>query len=146
MINRSGGVRTNSDPYGNSGHIDMAISGAGMFGFYGNPAGGEHLGMGLPGFWNNTYAQWVRPVPLGRPLDTEGQGGGILSTICQIDVCPKQASAMRRELKKLESNPGKFDIVGWNCSSHACEVLGAGGYFRTEYPASTRRKTFRTHW
>ncbi len=34
---------------------------------------------------------------------------------------------MRRKLQQLEKNPGEFNIVGGNCSSHACEVLNAGG-------------------
>ena len=105
-----------------------------MFGFYGNPAGGGFLGMGLPEFWNNTYAQWMRPLPFGRPWYTEDRAGRVLSTICQIEVCPKQAAAMRCELKQLESNPGKFDIVGWNCSSRDCEVLSAGGVLQNGIP------------
>ena len=134
VINRSGGVRTNDNPLGNSGHIDMAIHGIGMFGFYGYGPGtsGNEVGMGFHGYWNYSYHRFAfGKVPRANYIDGRA---GLLSTICVVMVCPRQVREMAQKLHQLERHPGKFDIVGNNCSTHACDVLGAGGILRRGIP------------
>ena len=130
VINRSGGVRTGIT----GGHIDMAISGVGLFGFYGYGPGpsGNRFGIDFHGYWNDTYAKFERNG-LGRPDYVDGRAGE-LSTICVVMVCPSQVKKMARELHSLEKHPGLFNILGNNCSTHACEVLGAGGILERGIP------------
>jgi RHS repeat-associated protein len=134
VINRSGGFRTNDNPLGNSGHIDMAIPGIGLFGFYGYGPGssGNEVGIGFHGYWNHSYRDFAR-AGLGRRRYIDGRAG-LLSTICVVMVCPSQVSEMAHKLHQMERHPGKFDIVGNNCSTHACDVLGAGGILKRGIP------------
>ena len=124
VINRSGGQRTGW----RHGHIDMAIPGAGMVGFfgYGNGGSGNRSGMGMTGNMNNSYNDWTAG-PTRRPNSTQGPAGGLLSTFLPVSVCPAQAEAMRAEIEDIDQDPGNFNLLGGNCSTTACQVLDAGG-------------------
>jgi RHS repeat-associated protein len=124
VINRSGGVRTGTT----GGHIDLAIPGTGMVGFYGAPNGkwGNGVGMRMTGYFNNTPAEWNRPG-IGRPAYAAGAAGGVLSTICEVKVCPADAAKMGADFKKRKAAPGTFNLVGRNCSTQGANILGAGG-------------------
>ena len=133
VINRSGGNRTGASPT-NGGHIDMWIPGTGLFGFYGTsshstsgiPAGPLGVpGMGLTGYVLNTPQEWMDPIN-GRQQYVIGPEG-LLSTICEVKVCPDQVGKMNSAASALKASPGTFNIVGSNCANKACGILGAGG-------------------
>jgi hypothetical protein len=125
VINRSGGGRTGTM----EGHIDLGVPGSGMVGFYGIPGGGGAFagsGMGLTGHLNQTPDDW-NDGPTKRPDYITGVAGGVLSTICEIKVCPEDVAKMNDEIKKLKAKPPTFNILGGNCSTRGCGILGAGG-------------------
>ena len=59
----------------------------------------------------------------GNPVRTANP----LSTICELKVCPADASAMSGEAGNINADPGRFRLVGRNCSTMGCQILGAGG-------------------
>jgi RHS repeat-associated protein len=142
VVDRSGGVRTGSNPEGNACHIDMVIPGVGVVGYYGIGHGGagNDYGIGDTGFWNDSYKDFERDPNggYGRPMDVNppgpGLNGGYLCTVASVQITPSQLKRMRGELKNLEGHPGTFDIVTNNCSENAVKVLNAGGLFPNEYP------------
>jgi len=75
--------------------------------------------------WNCSAADW-RTGKCNRPSYANGNKG-VLSTICDVKVCPAEAAKMLAELKKQRKNPDRFCIVGGNCTSHAAQVLAEGG-------------------
>ena len=123
VINRSGGGRTDAT----GGHIDLAVPGAGLVGFFGHGGGSTgRVGMGMSGNLNNNYNDWTRG-PTARPGSTQGPRGGGLSTMLPIKVCPAQAQDMRDEIDDIDRDPGTFNLAGRNCSTMGCRILDAGG-------------------
>jgi hypothetical protein len=53
--------------------------------------------------------------------------GLVLSTICEVKVCPSAVESMKRRIQEINQNPGKFKIAGGNCSTKGCSILGTGG-------------------
>lgn len=140
VVNRSGGKRTGW----RDGHIDMAIPGAGLIGFFGTPNGGRlnGIGMGMNGFLNNTPQEWFGG-PAARPNYAVGAGinvrlpdgrimpiPGLLSTICEVQVCPADAAKMAAAAAAVDAAPGTFNLAGRNCSTVATQILGAGGIMK----------------
>ncbi|HWA27857.1 MAG TPA: RHS repeat-associated core domain-containing protein [Lacunisphaera sp.] len=131
VINRSGGKRTGLK----GGHIDMAIPGVGMVGYYGygNRGSGNRSGMGLTGNLNTTPDDWLNGptaripylVGPGVTLPSGDKIPGVLSTICKVEVCPSQVEKMKAYIPSLKASPGKFNIAGNNCATNACRILGS---------------------
>jgi RHS repeat-associated protein len=133
VVNRSGGARTGTT----EGHIDMALPGSGLVGYFGFGNGGSAngIGMGMTGNLNVTPNDWVTG-PTARPQYIVGAGvtlpdgrtiPGVLSTICEVKVCPADVAKMNAEVAKLKAKPGTFNIAGNNCATNGCSILGAGG-------------------
>jgi RHS repeat-associated protein len=142
VINRSGGQRTGTT----DGHIDLVVPGFGLIGFFGdqsnpNDGSGRGIGWNIPGNLN-VGQEWLggttpRPgytLPPGMTItlgqDVNGnpvRTGNVLSTICELKVCPAAAAAMSGEAGNINADPSRFRIAGRNCSSMGCQILGAGG-------------------
>ncbi len=142
VINRSGGQRTGMT----GGHIDLVVPGIGLVGFFGdvdNPDDGSGRGIGwnIPGNlnigqeWLNgiTPRPWYTlPPEMFFNIGDDAQGnpilrGNILSTICELKVCPANARQMATRANQIDNDPGRFHIAGRNCSTMGCSILGAGG-------------------
>ena len=151
IINRGGpnqGGSKKGSPDWTGGHIDLSVPDLGMIGFYGTGAGGILPGMGLEGYFNHSWQEWARPGRMGgRGWYINGQYGpvlndngqwvnssGVLSIICEVKVCPFIAKKMIERYGELRANPGKFNIVGRNCSTVANQILSAGGVTPNEIP------------
>jgi len=111
----------------------MALPGSGLIGYYGYGGNGgsyNGVGMGLTGHLNWGYNDWLNG-PTARPQYVNGPAGGVLSTICQVMVCPSQIAQMNAAAQAMQANPGTFNMLGGNCSTHACSILGAGGVMQS---------------
>ena len=115
----------------------MALPGSGLVGYfgYGNEGSGNTSGMGLTGHLNTTVSDWITG-PTARPQSIVGRGvtlpdgtriPGVLSTICELEICPAELAKMNAATSSLKASPGVFNIGGNNCSTNACSILGAGG-------------------
>lgn len=128
VINRSGGARTGW----RGGHIDMALPGSGLVGFFGTGNGGRSngIGMGMDGQFNNNIDEWING-PAARPPYVVGEGQdfttadgrtvhvpGLLSTICEIKVCPDQVKKMGTEAGSVDATPGTFRPCGAQLLHH----------------------------
>ncbi len=126
-----------SNPMDN-GHIDIGIPGMGMVGYYGaeNGIGLNDVGIARTGVLNMTQTDWM-DGPTQRPQYVTGEsydlGGGAgtvsndKSIVCRLWVCPAQITQMKKQISKIQRDPGVFNIAGNNCTSAACNILGSGG-------------------
>lgn len=101
------------------------------------------FGMGLDGYLMRSLALW-ESEGRGRLESTQGKAGGIRSSICRLLVCPEQALSMIAMADEIEKNPGKFYIVGRNCSVSGARILEAGGLETNMYPVTTPDNVFNT--
>ncbi len=142
VANRSGGQRTGTT----GGHIDLVVPGTGLIGFFGdqsnpNDGSGRGIGWNIPGNLN-IGQEWLNgttprpgytlPPGMSITLGVDAQGnpiltGNILSTICELKVCPANAQQMATRANQINNDPGRFRIAGRNCSTMGCSILGAGG-------------------
>ena len=131
VINRSDGKRTGLL----GGRIDLVIPGSGLVGFFGDATNGNGSGMGLPGVLNNNADDWLTG-PAARPRSLVGEQftspdgltvPEVLSTIVVTYVTATQLEKMRAMVSQIDSNLGSFNLLGGNCATTACTILGAGG-------------------
>ncbi|MEM6259385.1 MAG: RHS repeat-associated core domain-containing protein [Planctomycetota bacterium] len=106
------------------GHTDLIIPGCGIVDYF-TTASFEPDPLALlfrrdPGVVFNTPEEF-------RTYRPWYQDGSRRDWICEIKVCPSQAEKMCDEVAKLDQDPGKFNGAFNNCSTNACDILGAGG-------------------
>ena len=118
------------------GHIDLAIPGLGLVGFYGDTrqATSSSGAMNSPGYFLHTYEEWIVPKdakdkPGGRPEYVTPNKKNELpkAYICEMKICPKMIDAIIAKFYELKSNPPEFKFAGGNCSTRATQLLQAGG-------------------
>jgi hypothetical protein len=59
---------------------------------------------------------------------------GVKSTALLLDVSAPQAGVFRRFWTDLKANPGMFNLLGGNCSTHASEAFVAAGIVPSGIP------------
>lgn len=107
-------------------HADVILSNGEPAGFFGEGGGASgSIGLGMDGVVAD-YDWYTQ----NRPNYVDGTGAensGTVSTVCSMNVTPDQAAAFDKYWRDLQSNPGGFDLLGNNCSTHAASGFDAAG-------------------
>lgn len=55
------------------------------------------------------------------------QGSGTVSTVLLVQVSATEAAAFDKAWSDMSANPGSFQLLGWNCSTHASQAFRKAG-------------------
>lgn len=104
-------------------HADCILSNGTPIGFYGegNDGSGNTSGLGMDGIVYDYSALLRKRAPyvdIGQARST-----GTISTVLFVPVSPTEAAAFDKAWADMTANPGLFQILGWNCSTHASSAF-----------------------
>lgn len=126
-------------------HADCILSSGAPIGFYGAAnAGGSSNGPSGSGAVSRKAATSSNASGLamtGMVFDVKGlarnraeyidlgvaQATKTVSTVLLIQVSAREAAAFDKAWLDLTADPGSFQIVGWNCSTHASQAFKKAG-------------------
>jgi hypothetical protein len=122
-------VLSNGAPVGFFGEGNTGSSGGGSSGSgasskkSANSSGSS--GMGLTGVVYDFAALSRKRAPY---VDASiAKGSGVVSTVLFIQVSAAEAKAFDKAWADMAADPGSFQILGWNCSSHASQAFQKAG-------------------
>lgn len=127
-------------------HADCALSTGAPVGFFGEASDGGSSGRSPSSFGGSNRASTGKSNGVGlgmagivydldllkrnRPFYVDvgmARGYGVISTVLFVQVSPAEATAFDKAWADMASNPGSFQIVGWNCSTHASKAFRQAG-------------------
>lgn len=100
-------------------HADCILSNGSPVGFFGegNDGSSNSSGFGMDGIVYDYSALARKRAPY---VDSGiAKSTGIISTVLFVHISSAEASAFDKAWLDMASNPGSFQILGWNCSTHA---------------------------
>jgi hypothetical protein len=108
-------------------HADCALSNGAPVGFFGEGNGGSSNGSGL-GMQGIVYDRSALAAKRAPSVDAKmAQSYGLVSTVLFVKVSAKEAAAFDLAWSDLSMSPGSFQILGWNCSTHASQSFQKAG-------------------
>jgi hypothetical protein len=125
-------------------HADCILSNGAPVGFYGQGNDGSSGGSSGVGGTSKSSANSSNSSGLGMtgivydyslllrkraPYVDAGiaRGMGMISTVLFVPVSMVEASAFDKAWTDMTSDPGAFQILGWNCSTHASSAFRKAG-------------------
>jgi hypothetical protein len=108
-------------------HADCILSNGAPIGFYGegNDGSGNSSGLGMDGIVYDYSALLRKRAPY---VDAGiARGTGSISTVLFVQVSAAEAAAFDKAWADMTSDPGSFQILGWNCSTHASQAFRKAG-------------------
>ena len=106
---------------GSTGRAPSSVGGSGR----GSVGKSNGVGMGMAGVvYDMEKLRQHRPyyVDLGM-----ARGYGVVSTVLFVQVSAAEAMAFDKAWAEMARDPGSFQIVGWNCSTHASQAFRKAG-------------------
>jgi hypothetical protein len=116
-------------------HADCVLANGAPVGFFGDGPGASSsgsAGMGLTGVVAD-YA-WFTIHRLPYVDLAKAKAYGLVSTILLVSVSTAQARSFEAYWTRLATTPGKFDILGNNCSTHASDAFVSSGILGSGIP------------
>ncbi|WP_153301504.1 hypothetical protein [Endozoicomonas arenosclerae] len=111
-------------------HADCIISTGEPFGFFGDEgaaSGGRYSiswnrsGMNMKGMVANYEGmRKIRPYYVDASM---AKKYNVVSCLLSLKVTPQESDLFDKFWKQLQLNPGSFNLLGGNCSSHASEAF-----------------------
>ncbi len=126
-------------------HADCALSNGAPVGFFGTgntgSSGGSSSGVGGSskssanssnsrglGMTGVVYDQASLAKNRANYVDGAiARGTGTISTVLFVQVSPAEAKAFDKAWGDMATDPGSFQILGWNCSTHASQAFRKAG-------------------
>jgi hypothetical protein len=134
-------------------HADCALSTGAPMGFFGEASDGGSAGRAPSSFGGSHRASTGKSNGVGlgmagivydlellrrnRPFYVDvatARGYGVVSTVLLIAVTPTEAAAFDKAWADMKANPGSFQILGWNCSTHASQAFRRAGILANGIP------------
>ena len=109
---------------GNTGSTGGASSGSGASSRK-SAASSNTVGMGMTGV---VYDAASLERNRANYVDLRiARATGTVSTVLLVQVSAKEATAFDKAWSDMTSNPGSFQLLGWNCSTHASQAFRKAG-------------------
>ena len=108
-------------------HADCMLSNGAPVGFFGsgNDGSSNSIGMGMTGVvYDYSGLSRARAPYVDAAI---ARGTGTISTVLFIQVSTTEASVFDKAWADMTSDPGSFQILGWNCSTHASSAFRKAG-------------------
>lgn len=108
-------------------HADCILSNGSPVGFFGegNDGSSNSSGMGMNGIVYDYSALSRKRAPY---VDAGiAKSTGTISTVLFVQVSTAEANAFDKAWADMTSDPGSFQILGWNCSTHASQAFRNAG-------------------
>jgi hypothetical protein len=115
-------------------HADVILADGSPIGFYGegNDGSSNGIGLGMQGVVYDYEAMRIqRPYYVQQDSAVTNR---VVSTVLLIAVTPAQAKAFAASWAKMQTDPGNFNIVGGNCSTHASASFIDAGLVKNGIP------------
>lgn len=129
-------------------HADCILSDGSPIGYFGNDGPGSGQGLqplsGLSSAWSNSSGMnmqgfvadhrrflSIRPYYVDISL---ARKYGIISTVLLIEVSSDESRRFEQFWRDLKTNPGTFNILGHNCSTHASKAFRYAGIIAAGIP------------
>lgn len=140
------------DPSVLAQHADCVLSNGAPIGFFGEgntgSSGNASSGIGGSSRWSADssnssgvgmtgavydYATLARKR--GNYVDAAiARGTGTVSTVLLVQVSAAEAAAFDKAWVDMMADPGMFNIVGWNCATHASQAFRKAGILSAGIP------------
>ena len=115
-------------------HADAILADGSPVGFYGegNGGSGNRVGMAMQGVAYDYQALRIqRPYYVGADSAVANR---VVSTVLLIKVTAAQAKKFSESWARMTTDPGSFNIVGGNCSTHASASFIDAGLIKGGIP------------
>ena len=116
-------------------HADCILPNGAPVGFFGDMPGGSSgpsVGMNLDGVVAD-YT-WFLAHRVAYVDRAQAKKYGMVSTVLTVDVSAKEAAAFAGYWSALKLSPGRFYILGNNCSTHASDAFVTAGILPSGIP------------
>jgi hypothetical protein len=123
--------------YGGGGDASSGSSGGSISGSINSWRNGPSISMNSTGMNMKGLVAYYDDLLRIRPMYVDvrmAKRYNSVSTVLLLDVSKTQADLFRNFWKKLKLNPGAFNILGGNCSTHAAEAFKAANVISSGIP------------
>ena len=123
--------------YGGKGDASSGSSGGSPLGTIKSSDNGPSISLNSAGMNMRGMVAYYNDLLRIRPMYVDvrmAKTYKTVSTVLLLDVTKTQADLFSNYWKNLKLKPGAFNIVGWNCSTHAAEAFKSANIISSGIP------------